>query len=291
MSIMKKGNGKNNIVMQIVSAAPVFVYFLFFIGRAYSEAYLKILGIPASSVKYELSDYAYFGAQLDTLLITVVFTAIFVCLVWYFRTETDGSNKYKKSELALIISYLPYSVIVLIVSSAIFIFNKSVINQPAAVIMAIMTTIIPAGLIIITLTERDIVKRIKRGRILSPLFVASIAITLIFFPYLSSSGWGAFKAYTSPYKELNLSSNTVVEIYASHPLSSDLKWDTTEDNVYVTTDELFLILENDSNLFIKTSLNTKLKESKTYIISTADIISYSISTKEPETTQTTPPPN
>jgi hypothetical protein len=270
---------------RVFAVLSVFVYFLFFVGRVYSEAYLKTLGIPPSTIKYEFFDYAYFGAQLDTIIITIIFTFIFFGIIWYFRMETNGLNKYKKIELFFAVFYLFYSVAVLIAVSIIFIFNKSAWNQPAAVVAAIMTTIIPAAFIIIILTERGLLRRIKRGRILSPLFVASMAITLIIFPYLSTSGWGAFKAYTSPYEELNLSPNTLVEISASHPLINDINWESRDNDLYVTTEELFLILKNDTNLFIKRDLG----ESETYIISTDDIISYSISTKESETESPTPP--
>lgn len=271
---------------RVFAVLPVFVYFLFFVGRVYSEAYLKTLEIPPSSIKYEFFDYAYFGAQLDTIIITIIFTFIFFGLIWYLRTKTKGPYKYKKSELAFAISYLIYSVIILIISSVILMFNKEVLNQPAAVVMSIATTIMPATFIIMTLIDRGLIGRIKEGKILSRLFVASVIITLLFFPYIASSGWGAFKTYISPYRELNLSSNTLVEISASHPLINDVNWEPKGDDSYVTTGELFLILENDSNLFIKTNL----KESETYIISTDDIISYSISTKESES-ETTPPPN
>jgi hypothetical protein len=265
-----------SILIRIFTVAPVFGYFLFFVGRAYSEAYLKNLEIPPSAVKYDFFDYVYFGAQIDTIIITVIFTLIFFGLIWYFKMETVSLNKYKKGDLIFTMIYLPYSVIGLVMVSLVLIFNKDGIKEPAIIVFSIATGLMASGLIIMLLADKGLIQRIKRGRNLSRLFVTSAVITLLCFPFIISSAWGAFKVYSSPYKELNLSPNTLVEISARYPLINDVNWEDKGDNLYVTTDELFLILKNDTNLFIKTNL----KDSKTYIISTSNIISYNIHPKQ-----------
>jgi hypothetical protein len=293
---MPTGNGKNDIVMKVISAIPVFVYFLFFVGYTYSEAYLRKLGIPVSLINYDFLDYAYFGAHVDNLVITLVFTVIFFGLIWYLFSlrPTSDNLTYKKRDLVFSISYLIYSTIVLSVMTLILIFNSGSITHPAMVVGVVTTSMLSTGLAVLLFTDRGLIQRIKRGKRLSPLFVSAVVIILICFPYVFTSAWGSFKAFASPYKDLGLSPNTLVEISASHPLTNEIDWELREGNLYVTTDELFLILENDSKLFIKTSLNTKLEESKTYIISTSDIVSYSIKEKvsdNSDTESSIPPPN
>ncbi len=265
-------------IRNIIAAVPVFVYFLVFVGYAYSEAYLRSLGLPLSFINYSFLDYAFFGAHVDNLIITLALTAIFYGLIWYLTQQPSFGLPYKKSVLIFSISFLIYYAGVLSILTAITVFNPYVLTSPSpstiAVVLAVLCScMIAVGIMIMLLFfERGLIQRIKRGKNLSFIFIVASAITLICFPYMCASAWGACKAHICPYRDLYLSSNTLIKISAHYPLISEIGWETSDNNSYVNSDNLSLILKNGEYLFIKTNL----KDSETYVISQQDLISYQL---------------
>lgn len=259
-------------VITFLSAIPVFVYFLFFVGRVYSEAYLRQLGIPFGLVNYDFIDYVYFGAHMDTLFIALTFTSILMGLVWYVSLATLAEEKYRKADLILSMVFLPYWVVGLTVVALITIFNPDIILEPAMILFVMLTSIASAGFILLLLTDKGLIGRIKRGKHLSRLFMFAVILTLICFPYMFSSVWASFKAYVFPYKDIGLSSETLIEMTVNYPLVEDINWEAIEGGLYNNVDRLYLVLSHKGNLFVKTDL----RDMKTYIIKSEDLVSYQV---------------
>lgn len=261
-------------VLKIASIIPVFVYFLFFVGRTYSEAYLRTIGIPVSLINYDFLDYAYFGAHIDNLLITLFFTGIFFGLIWYlyFMKPASDGYTYKKVDLGFSLFYLTYSTVALSGMTLVLIFNPYLIVHPAMVFGIIVMSMMSVGLAILLFTDKGLIQRIKKGKYLSRLFVSAVALILICFPYMFTSAWGAFKATSFPYRDLGLSSKTLIEVTADYIPIGGVNWEIKDDNSYVNTDRLYLILENQGYLFIKSDL----KELDTYVLRVDKVKSYKV---------------
>lgn len=265
-------NNKHDIAMRIVTVIPVFVYFLFFVGHTYSEAYLKRLGIPVSLINYDFLDYVYFGAHIDNLLITLAFTFAFFLLISYLQRSVSTGETYQRVALIISMFYLVWYTIALATTAIVTIFNPHVIIHPAMTMAVIISGMISLGFAILIFTEKGLIQRIKRGKYLSPLFLSAVILTLICFPYMFTSAWGTFKASGFPYRDLNLSSNTLIEMTTDYPLIEEIRWESKDNNSYVNADRLFLVLKNEEHLFVKTNL----RELETYIIRSEELISYKV---------------
>ena len=271
-NVMQNVNKKYDTVMRILTGIPVFVYFLFFTGRTYSEAYLRTIGIPVGLVDYSFLDYAYFGAHIENLLITLVFTGIFGGLIWYIMKPASDGYTYKKIDLGFSLFYLIYSAVALSVMTLVLIFNPHLIVHPAMIVGIIVMSVMSVGLAILLFTDKGLIQRIKRGKYLSRLFVFAVVLILICFPYMLTGAWGAFKAFSFPYRDLNLSSKTLIEITVDYIPIEEISWEIKDDSSYVNIDRLYLILVNEGHLFIKSDL----KELDTYVLRTDEVKSYKV---------------
>lgn len=257
-----------HFVALIVGGLTALIYLLYFVGRTYSDAYLSALKIPAGIMNYSLEDYAYFGARIDNLIITLLFTSIVVgFLLYLFPLQTSAPVKsYRKSDLIVGLGYFIYFAAILAGMVVFIVFAPSKRAAPPLVFGILMACTVTVGCSILLLYDTAIASRIKRGKIISKLFVTGIAITLICFPYMSANAWGTFKGI------IKSDRYPLVELHATYQVIDDVRWEVVTDNSLRTAEDLHLILSNDKYLILKSGA----EPSNVYIVRLEDILSTKI---------------
>lgn len=245
-----------------------FIYLLYFVGRTSFDAYLSILGIPTGVMNYDFTDYAYFGAQIDNLVIALLFTSIVVGLLSYlFPTEASRSiMPHRKGDLILGLGYLIYFAAALAALAWFILFAPSEVVEPAIFMGILVACMLSVGFSILILYDRALLSRIKAGKIISKLFVAAIAATLICFPYMSATAWGTYKGFVIPFAPDRF---PVVELHAVYPLIDGITWEVAGNGSFRNAEELRLVLTNDKYLILKATTDP----SSVYIVEIEDVLS------------------
>ena len=242
-------------IFLLVGGISALIYLIYYVGRAYSESYYASLGIPKSFVHFEIQDYIYFGAQVDTILIAGAFTAVFVGLLialFYKKNEIQVSSSThvtNKINTIFAIGYLVWFDLALILFVYWQIFRPDLLLQKPAVLSILMACLITLGLLIVVLFfDPDTFFQIKRSKVGHKIFITAAVITLIFTPYMSGEAWGAFKAQLT-----KLSDFPKVELYANTQLTDNIKWVTIDKITYRSDQDLYEVGKTVDYVFLKTS--------------------------------------
>jgi hypothetical protein len=183
-------------VTLIIGSLTGFTYLLYFVGRTYTEAFSMAGGIALDTTKLHPDDYMYAGAHPDTLVITLVFTSIFVGFLWYlFR---DDKPRYRRGDLVIGLSFFLYYGFMLAAVTMWVLFDPTQAVKPPMILGMLASSMAASGCSLLILFDRGLAARIKGGKVISKFFFAAIVITLVCFPYIASMSWGAFKVIVTP---------------------------------------------------------------------------------------------
>jgi hypothetical protein len=181
-----------------IAGLSAFLYLLYLVGRTYYDSYLSGLGVPKGIVDYRLDDYIYFGAQIDTLIIAVTFTVILIeFIMFWFQKNELANTRYSRWDFWVGLVYLVYFIIILSFFAFVTVFRSDLDNVPAVILIILMACAGTAIFLIILLQDKSILSRVARGKITRKIFVASVIITILVFPYMSAKAWGSFKGITA----------------------------------------------------------------------------------------------
>ncbi len=247
------------------------VYLMYYVGRAYYDGFFKSLGVPASLVHFELQDYMYSGAQVDTIFITGAFTAVLVGLlitrIWTAEQNTPSNDWIVRVSAVGGTIYLVWNGLMLALFWYWWIFRPDLIIEKPVVLGILVTSIMILGILIMLLYfDRATFSQIRSGKIKSRIFIAAAIITLLFTPYMSAQAWGAYKAQI-----INPSDFPQVELYADQKLGDGIEWVPTDNAVY-RSQELSLIAKTSDYIFLRASNST----GTVYVLRSSDILSMEI---------------
>jgi len=260
--------GFNKALNSILAGIPAFGYLLYFIGRTYSIAYYSTIGIPIGIANLDFWDYLYSGAKGFNLIITVIFTLMFLGFLWYLTEsrQIDYQNVYRRRDFIIPFGYLVYYAIVLVFLAAIGWFYPASKINPVYIIGSLMACLVVSGFSILILLDKALVARIKKGRVISRLFLLAVVIGLILFTYTSADSWGRYNGFIAT------DSLPLVEIYAPYQVIDDIQWEITSTNSFRTVDDLHLVFSNEQYLILESSRG----KHNLYVIPTDDILSIKI---------------
>jgi hypothetical protein len=226
------------------------LYALYFVGRTYIENYYAQFGIPSYYISYAQHDYIYFGAQIDTLLISGAYMLILVGFLRYWLHQPVRELSYGKWDLVFAISYLILFSIVFVFVVIIDLFNTNLANEPGMIMASIISAVVVAGIqVMITYFDRGILNRIKVGSVISVFFMITVSISLLWFPFVTAKAWGLLMGH--------FKASTITEIYpkvdleVSTKITDAINWTPTNHSSYKNSDTLYLILKNDKYMFLK----------------------------------------
>ncbi len=250
-----------------------FIYILYYVGRAYCEGFYLSVGVPKSFINFELHDYIFFGAQVDTILITGAFTAVLVGLLmtrFFPRTEQSKlvDSFINRSSVVLALGYLVLYDLALVLFAYFQIYRPDLVVEPPFVISILMTCMVTLGILIVILYfDKDGLSRIRNGKIKRSIFITAAIVTLLFSPYMSGEAWGAYKGQI-----VKLTGFPQVELYANRELTDGIKWVPIDNVTYKSDQELYLIVKTTEYVILKTSDNS----SAVYVLNPSDILSTKI---------------
>ena len=247
------------------------VYLMYYVGRAYYDGFFRSLGVPASFVHFELQDYMYSGAQVDTIFITGAFTAVLVGLlmtrIWTVEQNTPSNDWMVRVSAVAGTIYLVWNGLVLVLFWYWWIFRPDLLIEKPVVLGILVTSIMILGMLIMLLYfDRATFSQIKSGKIKSRIFIIAAVITLLFTPYMSAQAWGAYKAQI-----VNPSDFPQVELYADRKLNDGIEWLPIDDDTY-RSQELSLIAKTADYIFLRTSDSA----GTIYLLRPSDILSMEI---------------
>ena len=257
------------ILYMSISGISGFLYIMYYVGRAYCEGFFSSWGIPKDLISFQFYDYIYYGAQIDTILITVIFTAILLKLLitWFFQNP-EQTKPYNKYGVMLVYGYLILYSVILLCCVFLQIFRSDlVIQKPLFMGILITCIVLLSFLVMILYFDQDLFSHIRSANIKKNIFIATVVITLLFSPYMSGKAWGAFKAQIT-----EITNFPAVELYANRELIYGIEWIPVDNSTYKTNQELYLIMKTSEYIFVKTSGNT----SPVYMFKPSDILSTKI---------------
>jgi hypothetical protein len=242
-------------LFKILGGISGFLYLMYYIGRAYAVGTFQSLNIPTSFMKFELQDYIFFGAQVDTMFITVMFLAVLVGLPVFGLIRHDVQilkNTFStKFSLILMLFYFTWFNVIVLLLVYWQIFRPDFMTEKPVIMTALLSCIVTLGFLITTIFfDKETYVRITNGKIKSKLFFTGTAITLLFCPYILGQAWGAFKSQTT------FSATTLkFEIVADSVLTDDFIWISTSDGGYKPNQALRLLAKTSEFAFFATSEN------------------------------------
>lgn len=246
-----------------------FSYLLYLVGRTYYDSYLSSLGVPKGIVNYRLDDYVYFGAQIDTLIIAATFTAILVgFLMFWFRRREIPHRRYAKGDFLLGLGLVVCYSLVLAFFAFVEVFRSDLDNVPAVILGILMACAGTAIFLIIILSDEGLLSRINKGKITRNIFVASVIITILVFPYMSAKAWGAFKGIG-----VKLTTFPQVELCATRQVIDGIQWQPTGNDTFRSAENLYLIVRTDDYLVLKVAA----RPNDVYIVRLTDVLSIRVS--------------
>jgi len=268
-----------------VGAIPFFVYLIYLVGRTYVTTYLSQLGVPGI-IKLDFSEYVFYGTRIDTLVICLIFTGIFLGLIRYLKYEPVVKNGTIPSQAPKVNKRAPnwlkktnefnekmtpyigyvyfiWGAFVLVISIFMFAGSEAPYH-PAQIMFVMVPLIILVGFSIFILPDARFIVWMKSRKRMSKLFALALIIQLVFFPPISSMAWGAFKGYAD---NRNLES---VEILAGTPIINSVEWTNNSFGNFTNADVLYLIFADKQYVIVRS------KETVINILNTSDIISFSV---------------
>jgi hypothetical protein len=246
-----------------------FIYFMYYIGRAYSDGYSAVLGVPSSLIHYEIQDYVYFGAQIETIWITLMFTAILIgFLVTWFRRYPIEDKPHARWATVGILAYLVLYGLALLLFAMYQIFRPDLVVEKAFVVTILTTCIFLFGAIIMVLYfDPDTFARIRIGKIKTKIFITVAIITLLIAPYMSGKAWGAFKGQI-----VNINDFPNVEIYTTRQIIDGINWVSVDSVTFRSASSLHLILKTAEYVVLKAGGD----DNSVYVLKQSDILSIKI---------------
>ncbi len=262
------GHTRKYIIMSI-GGITWLVYVIYYVGRAYLEGFFISLGIPKEYVSFQLHDYIYYGAQIDTIIIVIIFTAVLVKLIMTLSRQSITQNKPFSIPIDIfVLGYLVLYSIFLVCFVFLQIFRPDYVVHVAPTMVILMTCIFLLGFMTLILYfDPNTYAHIMSSKIRRSLFITTIIITLIVSPYMSGKAWGAYKGLI-----VNRLGFPKVELCTNKILDDDIKWITADNFTYRTDQELLLVMETNDYVFIKTTETT----SPVYILKPSDILSIKV---------------
>lgn len=273
-------NSFTSILISVLSIISGVVYSLYFVGRTYTDNYYSQLGIPSSFMNYSQQDYAYFGARIDTLIITFVYLLILIGFLRYWFTQQQLNPDYRKLDFIYSVFYLSLYSLLLLFLAFIYIFNPNLAKEPALIIAAIVATMITAGAqIMILFLDHGVLNRIRKGKVVSAIFIITIIVSLLFFPFISAKAWGLYMGFLK--SKAPISNYPIVELHTTHKIIDKIDWYSSDNISYTNADTLYLVLNNDNYLILKAAT----RPNDIFVIKTEDVLSTTFLVDSNKTTQ------
>jgi hypothetical protein len=286
-SSIKQGPKK---LVQITGVITLLSYLLYFVGRRYLEGYYGALGLPANSLHFETTDYLYQSIQLPLLIIIIVFFTLGMKILpiirdCYIKSIPKGTND-KSIWIKLIDSFkgkeenkavLPFFITILFFISLTILgvlYSTGLIdkNSAAFAVVTLISTIAGGGAGLLAVFDESFIELIFKSVWRARIFTTLSLIVIILIPYLSSYAGGAYMGFLdiSPAQiDRKFSS---IELSADNPIVEEFKWQMSSNNIYQTTDTLYLLTMNNELLYIRLTGN----ETKTVVVPIANLISFTV---------------
>lgn len=260
-------------LLTLIGGISGLAYLMYYVGRAYYDGFFRSLGVPAGFVHFELQDYMYSGAQVDTIFITGAFTAVLVGLLmtrsWTAEQNTPSSDWIVRVTAVGGTIYLVWNALMLALFWYWWIFRPDLIIETPVVLGILLTSImILAILIMLLYFDRATFSQIRSGKVKSRIFTAAAVITLLFTPYMTGQAWGAYKAQIT-----NPSDFPQVELYADRKLIDGIEWLPVGNATY-RSQQLSLIARTSDYIFLRASNTT----GTVYVLRPSDILSIELLT-------------
>jgi len=279
-----------NNIATLIGAVTLFGYLLYFVGRRYLDGYYNALGLPSDSLHFETTDYLYQGIQLPLLVTIITFFAfgmkilpiIIDCYtksipkgtsdnsIW--RKLIDSFNGKEKNKVIVPFFITLCFFIELIVLGVLYSTGLIDENSVAFAVVTLLLTIAVGGSGLLAVFDKNFMELIFQSLWRVRIFTTLSLVVIILLPYLSSYAWGAYVGFldVSPTKiDREFAS---VELSADKPVVEEFKWQMSSDNIYQTTDTLYLMIMNDELLYIRPTGN----ETKTIIVPITNLISFTV---------------
>lgn len=255
---MSNSSGK---ITASISAIGLLGYLLYFVGRRYIEGYYNALGLPSSGLRFETTDYLYQSIQL-LLLITIIVVLAFGIkisrLIPFFFTRPVNReaiphsihNKDKRGIYYAFFIFAGYFTALILFG---FSYTMGFVNQNSAAfaLVSLILTIAAGGAGLIAVFDKKFMDFVLQSFRIKQIFITLSVLGIIFFPYFGSYGWGAYKGFLDIAPTRISQVFPTVELSSNYQLSTSLNWQKSSDNVYHTTDKLYLLLENNEMLYIR----------------------------------------
>lgn len=252
-----------------IAGLSAFLYLLYLVGRTYYASYLLCLGVPKGIVDYRLDDYVYFGAQIDTLIIVATYTVILIeFIMFWFRKNELANTRYSRWDFWVGFVYLVYFILILSFFAFITVFRSDLDNVPTVILAILMACAGTAIFSIILLQDKGILLRIAKGTLTRNIFVASVIITILVFPYMSAKAWGSFKGITA-----KIDTFPQVELCATRQVIDGIQWQPTGNGTFRSTENLYLLIKTDDCLILKSAT----RSNDIYVVKLTDILSAKVS--------------
>jgi|GEM_PF-4198202 hypothetical protein len=264
---VSKAQVRNARAIATIGGISGFIYFMYYIGRAYCEGYVAVLGIPSDLIHYEIQDYVYFGAQIETIWITMAFTSILIGLlmIWFGRSRFDNKTSDNMAVNVVIIYMMCYG-LALLLFAWYQIFRPDLVVEKAMTVAILTSCIFLFGIIItVIFFEPDTFIKIRLSKIKSKLFITVAIITIVIAPYMSGQAWGAFKGQITTTTDF-----PSIELCASRELTYGINWISEDGIIYHSNQELYLLYKTSEFIILKTIDNN------TYILKMSDLSSITI---------------
>jgi hypothetical protein len=256
----------------VLAGIPAFGYLLYFTGRVYSAAYQSTIGIPDTIVTFEFWDHMYFGARDFRFLISLAFSVMLARFVLYLTEPPQWyhDDHYPRFQYGLIIFYFVWAVANFVLYITYMWLNPALKTQFAYSVIAILFCFLTSAWSLMILFDRQLLARIRDGRIMSQVFPIFIVIVLVLFPYIFADASGRFEGVRAENKQ------PLVELYARYPVIDDFRWESTSSNSCRTVGDLRLLFSNQQYLVVESVTDAN----SLYIVKMDDILSIKIAGPE-----------
>lgn len=282
-----------NLIGFIVSSGSIFVGFLYYIGRLYTEAYYGALGIPARMLSFDSADYLYLGIRSWIFVLAGILTYLALRL-WRSYKEYCESPKvgtpsvhkgFRKKLKAIFyavalldetkpqlipVGYLFYLCVVIIVVFA-GIMPTLERNLPGESLTQICLSILIIGSAFFVIKHRPTTEFIRKRRRLYWSFVSAVLLAIIASTQILPMGWGTFRGIYDGSLHRALQVFPMVQITVSERVGpDDLCWEMTTNGSYVAKEGLLLLHTTEDAMFLR-QIN-----GDTFAVTTQNILGFEI---------------
>jgi len=123
--------------------------------------------------------------------------------------------------------------------------NPALKTHFAYSVTALMLCFFTSAFSLMILFDKQLLVRIKDGRIMSQLFPIFIVIVLVLFPYIFADASGRFEGVMAA------NNRPLVELYARYPVIDDIRWEPMSNNSCRTVGDLRLLFSNQQYLVVE----------------------------------------